>query len=172
MIGVPLVSFVLSAVIAIVPICVAFRYVRSAAGRIALVAIGLVLHFLLSGWLFHIVARLAYPPIDIAGGDQCWLVPEAARNIFAKGSRRAFAAEFEITEQAFADHCRSQAWALEEICRPVPVDTFRNFADDNQQHRQITVVEGLVHDSRSHRGGVQLVFDRAVRKGYLNYAGW
>ena len=108
--------------------------------------------------------------IDIAGGDSCWNVPEAARNIYAKGSHLHFAAEFEITETALVEYCQVRGWPLTEISTPVTARTYRAYSDSNAEEPEIIVSQGLVHDSMTHRGGVTVVFDRSMGKAFLEFS--
>ena len=108
--------------------------------------------------------------IDVAGGDRCWNVPETARNIYAKGSYLGFAAEFEITEKDLVNYCQTRKWDLAEITTPVSVRTYRTYSDSNAPDKEITVAQGLFHDSMTHRGGFKVVFNRATGKAFLEFA--
>jgi hypothetical protein len=142
----------------------AIRWILGVIG--AMVAVPLVGFALLLLSRFGLMAQ----KIHIAGGDRCWNVPATARNIYAKGSHLHFAAEFEITEKELVEYCQMRGWGVAEIATPVSARTYRAYGDSNAEEAEITVAQGLVHDSMTHRGGFKVVFDRAVGKAFLEFS--
>ena len=114
---------------------------------------------------------MQWSTIDIVAGNECWNVPDTARNIYAQGTYLAFAAEFEISERDFVDYCEKSGWELVDIAEPITIWTYRDFEAKTQGTHAATITNGKIYDGMSRGGGgIITAFDRNRGMGFLDFS--